>query len=863
MRGFVVGPFLPILVVLMGPIRPMAAQRGDWPEPRGNPHLTAIQPLPGKIAAAAPIAQFDLGRSEPALAPVVLPGIAGHAGLAVVAGALYCFDTAGKQLWFLHPPGLNFSKIVAHEDLDGDGKTELLLQAGRPTEPYAAAVLASLEDGRVLWRYDVEPMSYAWYLYNGNYLPGVSSQQIVVIMHAYPPDKDNGYIALFEYPEKGKPPVQKWRYDFHEYTCFPSFLQTDLDGDAVKELVVETHSRMWLLDAVTGKVKQFVKWDVTPANIRSYGLVKFVDLDGDAREDFLCIASFAQHHEVLLNRNGQFGLAWSHGWPESVTTGKVDSLWPEPPHADVDGDGRIEIVVSMYNSLGEGAWLLRVYDAVSGELKYKAPGYVAESVVDLDNDSKLEILANRTSDPTLARLDGACILDVHDKAIRVRWQDANAKAIKPAKDGTPRIERNGTTFIVSMDAEGKVTKQEWSKPKKDRPEFTGIPPIVGATMPQVLVSDLIGDTRNEILLYSEPTARVLIFTANGLEQVASYTSSSLPVIADLDGDGNAEMVLSTAAPGIRPVLEARTPKLGERVLWRTEYPEPNRAGLPHGRAAYLRTVHFTGKPTPDLYALIGTPLLRSTALEGTTGRILWEKGEFEGIERYWAPTVDFASAFDFDQDGKEDLVFTNPDYYCVAASGTGDMLLGPVFPPKIFDQPSQGLYTYPAILKNNDRLPTVCLVDGHYFQAAMSLKAEPYWYKIPVAGENRSAAEGFLQLADGTWLMGFGRQNGNFACVNVADGSLRWELPLEASCSDVTTCDVDGDNRQEFLFGTSHGKLYAVGDGEDKARVVWSADLGATASVGAPIPADVNADGASEIVVPASDGYLYIFGGKS
>ena len=46
----------------------------------------------------------------------------------------------------------------------------------------------------------------------------------------------------------------------------------DLDGDGVKEMVVETHSRMWILDAPTGAVKQFYKWDVSPANVRSYGL---------------------------------------------------------------------------------------------------------------------------------------------------------------------------------------------------------------------------------------------------------------------------------------------------------------------------------------------------------------------------------------------------------------------------------------------------------------------------------------------------------------------------------------------------------------------------------------------------------------
>ena len=155
----------------------------------------------------------------------------------------------------------------------------------------------------------------------------------------------------------------------------------------------------------------------------------------------------------------------------------------------------------------------------------------------------------------------------------------------------------------------------------------------------------------------------------------------------------------------------------------------------------------------------------------------------------------FASVHDYNADGNADLVFTNPDYYCVADGPTGEFLLGPLFPPEIFDQPSQGLYTLPAILERAGEDPLVCLVAGHYFQAAMSIRAEPLWYKLPMAGQSRCAREAFMPLADGRWLMGFGRQNGDFACVNVMDGATRWEMPLEASCSDVAVCDINGDGR--------------------------------------------------------------------
>jgi hypothetical protein len=73
--------------------------------------------------------------------------------------------------------------------------------------------------------------------------------------------------------------------------------------------------------------------------------------------------------------------------------------------------------------------------------------------------------------------------------------------------------------------------------------------------------------------------------------------------------------------------------------------------------------------------------VRSVVLDGVTGALLWETGEAPNLERYWGPSVNLAAAYDYDGDGKEDLVFTNPDYYCVAAGPTGGLLLGPLFPP--------------------------------------------------------------------------------------------------------------------------------------------------------------------------------------
>jgi len=853
------------------------AAPGDWPEPRQNPHLTTIQPLPGEMVDPPSILSgVAISPSRPSMRSVPSPDGTETWGLCIVGGALHCFSTSGQEIWRSHPPGLNFTSIEAAEDLDLDGRVEIALKAGRTADPYSAAVLVSLENGSLLWSYDVEPMSYAWYLHVVDVFPEKQSKQVIVLMQGYPPDAQNGYITLFDFIEPGRPPVQQWRYAFHDYTAFPTLLLTDLDNDGTDELAIETHSRMWLLDARTGAVKQFIGWDPSPGNVRSYGLIKFVDLDpngGDGLEDFLCIANFSHHQEVLLNDGGRLALAWVHGWPDETATQKIVSTWPEPPHADVDGNGRIEILASMYNSENENQWLVRVYDALTGELIYRRPGAVAFAVYDLDKDNKAEVAVNLSTDPTQTVWTGAQLLKIENGDFQVLWQDASATFIQPTSppESTShylRFERGGQKFALIYDVASGITEVPSPDIPVAGPDFSKVPSIAASQYPTLLAADLTGDGRNEILVYSTPTLRVFTIRDDGSsEEIAQYQSSGLPAIADLDGDGYSEIITGQVSMTQTPVIEARTPALGDRLLWRSVFPNPSFSGLPWTmKPFYVRPGRFTGKSTPDLYVWAGVPLVRSTVVDGLTGQIVWEKSE-TSVGRYWGPTHQPAAVYDYLADGFEDLIVTIPDYYGIISGQNGKFLRGPSFPPTIFNQPSQGLYTLTAILEEASGDPTVCLVGGHYFQGAMSITARRKWYKLPVVGESRYAAEGFLRTENGEWLLGVGRQNGNFGCINVADGTLRWEFNAQASIAETCTMDVDGDGRFEFILATSHSRLIALGDDSGSPRIVWEADLPAGAGYAsypaaqfAPIAADMNADGKSEIVVPCYDGYVYVFG---
>lgn len=838
---------------------------GSWPTQRQNACLTSFQSLPGAMKtmpietakvsypkSAANFQTFSLRENN----------AADHA-ITIVDGGLHCYRLDGTLVWKIHPAGISFVSVTSISDFDNDGRKEIALMAGRPSDPLGAVVLVDASTGRLLYRYDVEPMSYSWSLHAGSYLPDSAGAQLVMLEQGYPPDAKFGYVAFFDFPHPGQPPRLRWRFDFDVYTCFPSLLTADVDGDGVDDLCIETHSHMWVMDPRDGKVDQFVQWDTAPASVRSYGLIRFQDLNGDGRPDFFCIANFSHHQEVLLNENGKLKLAWLHAWDDSVTTNHIATTWPEPPIADIDGDGKLEMVVSMFNADGAGRWQIRVYDAVSGVVKTTYDDRIAVELIDIDSDNSAEIHANISTDATRQSITGVSLLKYANGVWKELWA-MNGVQAHPAALHHKGIVTNlcDQVFVQTATGVQRVVNNagvyslvDGGPPQPPVVDVSRIPPLVGPPLEPPVVADVDGDGRHEIIQRVGRQVTVYRYdSGHGLTFIANYESDGAPAVADVDGDGELELILGVTSATSPPVIEAVKVGPGKGRLWKVALPPPADKGLPYGKALYFQTGRFTGKAQQDIYVYAGMPVVRSLMLDGKTGAVVWERGEMTDIERYFAPTVNLAAVWDVNGDGADDLVFTCPDYYCVASGPTGAALVGPIFPPKIFNQPSQGLYTLPVILQNAGPRPDVCLVDGHYFVAAMTIDASPHWYHLPVVGEERSAAEGFLKAPDGRWLMGYGRQNGNFACLDVASGKLRWEFALNASASDVCACDIDGDGKPEFVFGTSHGDLYAVADDGDKPRVVWRRNF--PCSVGGPVIADVDNDGASEILVPLGNGEL-------
>ena len=168
----------------------------------------------------------------------------------------------------------------------------------------------------------------------------------------------------------------------------------DYDRDGTPELMIRPWYELVILDPRTGKVKDRCRF----TQGRSYGLYGAHDLDGDGKMEFVVLADFAKHVDVLGYRQGKLSLLWKKDVeldisdPQKILRVQVDSV------GDVDRDGHKEIAVNLYNDSGDRRWHLIVFDGMTGTVKADLPDECFQGMADLDGGGTAAILTASARD---------------------------------------------------------------------------------------------------------------------------------------------------------------------------------------------------------------------------------------------------------------------------------------------------------------------------------------------------------------------------------------------------------------------------------------------------------------------------------
>jgi outer membrane protein assembly factor BamB len=174
---------------------------------------------------------------------------------------------------------------------------------------------------------------------------------------------------------------RKWAYTL-QTTTFSSAAIGDIDGDGQLEIVIGSYDNIvYALQGRTGKLK----WQFHAGN-QVESSPALGDIDGDGQIEVVFGAGFIREGGpkgvyALRGRDGRQKWFYSIGVDQRVIS--------SPALGDVDGDGRIEVVI------GSNAGTLFVFDG-QGRVKYthQAEKFIESSPAlgDIDGDGRIEII---------------------------------------------------------------------------------------------------------------------------------------------------------------------------------------------------------------------------------------------------------------------------------------------------------------------------------------------------------------------------------------------------------------------------------------------------------------------------------------
>lgn len=309
----------------------------------------------------------------------------------------------------------------------------------------------------------------------------------------------------------------------------------DIDADGFVELLIRAQTGNAL---IAFEHDGTPKWRTNLVRNPQNGAPAVADLDGDGTPEIV----FGSN---VLDADGN--LLWNGATNQGEGENSIGAL---SLVADVDLDGSPEVVAgrTLYEADGTAAWTVSGTDGTN-------------AVANFDADPEAEIVLVRGGEVSLFEHDGTLVWG----PIAV----ANTSRVGPPTvadfdaDGEVEIGVAGAVTYTVFDTDGTIL---W-----DTPTVDGSSRLTGST-----VFDFEGDGAFEVIYGDEEFLRVFR-GADGAELVAieksSRTRLEMPVVADADGDGNAEIVASASSDlagqnsGIMVVGGADAPWRPTRKIW--------------------------------------------------------------------------------------------------------------------------------------------------------------------------------------------------------------------------------------------------------------------------------------------------------
>jgi hypothetical protein len=829
------------------------------------------------------------------------------------------YDADGQVRWRSEQITRSFT-LTAFDDLDGDGTKEPLMMGQRLNTQAPVYFVFDPATGRIRWKAECSPSN------GGDYRFGKIDKRLkgLQLMRALWVDPRGNELHMWAWDKGIEQGYEVWSW-YHAYPndriLFPQLCVGDLNNDGQNEILLMSHMSVRMFDVSLGREICRVAWE---PGTRSYGgrFNLYHMKPGDYPS--IVISSYYNKMVVLDTDGKSLTVRWNHVFEQgedSVLKGKEEFL-PEGA-CDLDGDGWSEVVVNYFDGSGDRKWRAVVLGAKDGEVKSELIGKVIVGAADIDGDGKTELFLRKrveehdtdTGPVTVAKwapdgsitslpdgaegmptkdvtsiwtgpTDGALVREPNDPALGLSFDPDPGDRVKLAD--TP----SGKVFFI-RDATGKVTPFAAWADTVIRLESATIPPDLVSTAHQTtaqgvaygptLAADVDGDGLNEIItagagedyLVLKPSRKgepKLVQTLKGLK--------TLPVFADIDGDGKLEMIAvrmgaaSDDSTWQQHCVEAT--RANGDLIWRRAWPKDFGAkwtAYSSLAAVSIGVGHFTGQKSMDVVVnyLSEKTYGHVAVLDAASGKTIWDLNKLYPDMYGTCQDIKPPVVFDYDGDGLDDIAMTcNSVHYTILRGKDGKQLVTPardVSDQAFGGQPSlfKGAWAVQCALgaadADGDGKLEMAVLWSQSAVGSFHPNGEEIWHlKQSIVDQIPNQGCWADVNADGRMELAYPFRDGFLRAYHPITGEMLWEEGLGA-LGTLMAADVNGDGADEILLSSEKGKLYCMGKDADPisgSHIKWVKQL--DGAPGQAIFADVNGDGKGEILVPCSDGNLYCLG---